>query len=47
MELDCAMNDLVWKDNPGVFESLKNVKELVELISDSIDEDVEELDFEE
>ena len=41
------MNDLSWADHPGVFESLKNAKELIELIAEAFeDEDLEELDFE-
>lgn len=47
-EVDCAMNDLVWRDNPDVFESLKNAKELIEVVmEDFSDEDPEELNFDE
>ena len=49
LELDCAMNDLVWQDHPEVIESLNNAKELVEIILEAHeDEDeIEELEFEE
>lgn len=43
--IDGAMHDLVWADNPEVFEGLKNAKELVELIAEDCEGDLDELNF--
>ena len=38
-EIDCAQNDLVWKENPGVHESLSNAKELLGIIQNAFPAD--------
>ena len=44
-EIDCAQNDLVWRDHPQTIESLTNAKELLEVIMDDCREEIEELNF--
>ena len=47
-EIDCAMNELVWAENPTAMQALSDAQELIGIIlEDCSDDDVEELEFEE
>lgn len=48
MNIDCAMNSLVYRENPQVYEDLNNARDLISLALDSLGDpdDPEELDFE-
>ena len=47
MNIDCAMNSLVYKENPSVFEDLNNARDLISVALDSLGhpDDPGELDF--
>ena len=44
-EIDCAMNDLVWREHPLVIESLTNAKELASMVIEDCHDELEELNF--